>query len=389
MSWKRLVYVLFILLVAGISGMSGVLAGTIATVSVLRSKPAAVQSNQPVQIPLPSKPEGSLATPSASLTISTADIETSVTKAVEMVGKSVVTIVSTIPGQQTPFGDTGLQQSSGSGVIISEDGTILTNNHVVEGASEITVILSDGTSLKASVIGTDQYSDVAVIKAQGVMPAKAVLGNSDRLKPGETVIAIGSPLGEFKNTVTVGVISATGRTIDLGQGYQIEGMLQTDAAINHGNSGGPLVNLAGQVVGINTLIVRTSGTSGDVAEGLGFAIPSNTVQAIAAQILAKGSIVRPNLGIRWQPITPQDARMYRLPVQWGIYVSNVLANSSALSAGVQVGDIITHIDGVQLDDQHPYSNVLFTHAPGDTVTLTINRSGKTIQLPVKLAEGNS
>ena len=155
---------------------------------------------------------------------------------------------------------------------------------MVEGTKEVNIVLSDGTEQKATIVGTDLYSDIAVLKTDGKVPAVATLGNSDVLKPGESVIAIGSPLGNFKNTVTVGVVSATGRSIDTGNGYQIEDLIQTDAAINHGNSGGPLVNLAGEVIGINTLIVRNT-DSGDVAEGLGFAIPVNTAQAVAQQII--------------------------------------------------------------------------------------------------------
>ena len=177
-------------------------------------------------------------------------------------------------------------------------------------------------SKKPTIVGTDLYSDIAVLKTDGKVPAVARLGNSDVLKPGESVIAIGSPLGNFKNTVTVGVVSATGRSIDTGNGYQIEDLIQTDAAINHGNSGGPLVNLAGEVIGINTLIVRNTG-SGDVAEGLGFAIPVNTAQAVAQQIIQKGYFARPYMGISFQPINPDIAARYNLPAQWGVYITKV------------------------------------------------------------------
>ena len=145
---------------------------------------------------------------------------------------------------------------------------------------DLTIILADGSQETAKIVGTDQYSDIAVLKSSGKVPAVATLGNSDVLNPGESVIAIGSPLGDFKNTVTVGVVSATGRSIDTGSGYSIDNLIQTDAAINQGNSGGPLVNLAGEVIAINTLIVRNSG-SGTVAEGLGFAIPIDTAKAVA------------------------------------------------------------------------------------------------------------
>jgi serine protease Do len=413
MFWRRLLYVLFVVAVAAGAGMAGALAGGVFIYRAFQQQarliPTAVVLPQATQVQLQPtevtvKPQATTVPDNAApatqptadadplnIEVNTVDIETAITKTVEQIGPSVVTVVSNMPAQSSPFGFTSGGVASGSGVIIdSAKGYILTNFHVVDGADSIQIVLANGTQMPASLVGDDQFSDIAVLKVDGTLPAAAELGNSDALKPGETVIAIGSPLGDFKNTVTVGVVSATGRTLDTGSGYLMEGLIQTDAAINHGNSGGPLVNLAGQVIGINTAILRsTGGGSGDVVEGLGFAIPSNTAGVIANQIVQNGHVARPYLGIRWQAITPQDARMYRLPVQWGIYVSNVLAGSPALSAGVQVGDIITHIDGVQLDDQHPYSNVLFTHAPGDTVTLTINRNGKTIQLPVKLAEGNS
>ncbi len=268
MSWKRVFYVLVVLVVAGVSALSGVVAGGFAVYQ-------AVRQNSPAARPLPVI-QASVTTNNSSQTpelqINTTQIETTITKAVAAVGPSVVTVVGTIPGQMTFFGPTGDQTVSGSGVFISKDGYILTNNHVVEGVKEVTIVLSDGRQEKATIVGTDMYADLAVLKTGGQVPAVAALGNSDVLKPGESVIAIGSPLGDFKNTVTVGVVSATGRSIDTGQGYQIEGLIQTDAAINQGNSGGPLVNLAGQVIGINTLIIR-NGNSGAIAEGSGICHP--------------------------------------------------------------------------------------------------------------------
>ncbi|MGA9396922.1 MAG: PDZ domain-containing protein, partial [Anaerolineaceae bacterium] len=206
--------------------------------------------------------------------------------------------------------------------------------------------------------------------------------------PGETVIAIGSPLGDFKNTVTVGVVSATGRSIDTGSGYQIENLIQTDAAINQGNSGGPLVNLAGQVIGINTLIVRNSG-SGAVAEGLGFAIPINTAQAVASQIMQKGFFARPYIGINYQSITPDIASAYNLPVQWGVYISKIAPGSPASEANLQVGDIITRVNDTNLDETHSYLNILYTYKPGDQVTLEVLRNNKKIEVQVTLGESKS
>jgi 2-alkenal reductase len=216
----------------------------------------------------------------------------------------------------------------------------------------------------------------------------AKLGNSDVLQPGESVIAIGSPLGNFKNTVTVGVVSATGRSIDTGNGYQIEDLIQTDAAINHGNSGGPLVNLAGEVVGINTLVVRNT-NSGDVAEGLGFAIPVNTAQAVAQQIIEKGYFARPYLGISFQPINPDVAAIYNLPAQWGVYITRVAENSPAQQAGLQEGDIITKIGEVALDETHSYVNTIFGFQPGDQITLDVVRGNETMQVNVTLGEAQS
>ena len=167
-----------------------------------------------------------------------------------------MTVVGVIPGQMTFFGPTGDSQVSGSGVFISPEGYLLTNNHVVDGTKSVSVILADGTGLPAEIIDTDPFADLAVLKTKGEVPAVAPLGNSDNLKPGETVIAIGSPLGDFKNTVTVGVISATGRSIQRNDGVMMEDLIQTDTVINQGNSGGPLVNLAGKVIGINTLLVH-------------------------------------------------------------------------------------------------------------------------------------
>jgi serine protease Do len=380
---KLFIFVLAIILVGG-SAIFGAVAGGVVVYRLM-------SQNQPAAT-LPASPTAVSAVPvnsqSLTLQVNTVDVETAITKAVQNVGPTVVTVVATIPSQQTFFGPTGEETSTGSGVIISSEGYVLTNNHVVEGADKFQVIYSDGSQQDATLVGTDQYSDIAVLKVTGTIPAVATLGNSDALNPGETVIAIGSPLGDFKNTVTVGVVSATGRSIDTGQGYTIDGLIQTDAAINQGNSGGPLVNLAGEVIAINTLIIRSSG-SGTVAEGLGFAIPINTARAVADQIIQNGYVSRPYLGISWQPITPRVAAIYRLPVQYGVYITDVAANSPASKAGLQVGDIITAIDTTTLDETHAYINTLFQYSAGDTVTLTANRNGKQIQVQATLGESSS
>lgn len=380
MSLKRALYVLFVAVVAGIAGLSGAVIGGAAVYRAVQfrsSLPPAIQQVIPA----------TNTNPTQSFTLNTTDIQTTITQAVQKVGPAVVTVVGTIPGQTTFFGQSADQTVSGSGFFISDQGYIVTNNHVVEGTNSVNVILSNGSQEKATVVGTDQYNDIAVLKTDGKVPAVAALGNSDVLKPGESVIAIGSPLGDFKNTVTVGVVSATGRSIDTGQGYQIEGLIQTDAAINQGNSGGPLVDLAGQVIGINTLIVRNTG-SGAVAEGLGFAIPIDTAQAVAAQIIQKGYFAHPYLGIAYQPIAPDIANAYNLPVQWGVYVTRVASNSPASKAGLQQGDIITRVGSVELDETHSYLNTLYTYKPGDQVSLSVIRNGKTIEMQVTLGEAS-
>ena len=394
MTKNRILYIVLVIMLAGVAALSGAAAGGAVVYQVMnRVETARLNSPAPVTQSLPasskSQPQPQTQNPGTTLTVNTTQIDTTITQAVQKVGPSVVTVIGTIPGQMTFRGMTSNGTVSGSGVFISSQGYILTNNHVVEGTQgDLTIVLSDGSQETAKIVGADQYSDIAVLKTTGKVPAVATLGNSDVLNPGETVIAIGSPLGDFKNTVTVGVVSATGRSIDSGNGYSIDNLIQTDAAINQGNSGGPLVNLAGQVIAINTLIVRSSG-SGTVAEGLGFAIPINTASTVAQQLIQHGSITHPYLGVSFQAVSPDIANAYNLPVQWGAYVTDVAANSPASQAGLQQGDIITSLGGVALDATHDYINVLYNFKPGDQVTLVYNRNGKTIQVQVTLGTAPS
>jgi 2-alkenal reductase len=305
------------------------------------------------------------------------DVNSAVQDAVARVSPAVVTVVNYA-------GNTA--QGSGSGVIISADGYVVTNNHVVEGSQSLEVIFQDGSTAPAELIGTDPFVDVAVIQVNGTVPAVAEFGNSDALDPGETVIAIGSPLGDFRNTVTVGVVSATGRSIEAASNYSMEGLIQTDAAINHGNSGGPLVNLAGQVIGINSLVVRGDGFTADQAEGLGFAVASNEVSAVADQLIEQGYVARPYLGISWESVTPAVARQYGLGAEWGVYITTVSAGSPAEAAGLREGDIITALDEVTLDAEHPFINALWEHNSGDSVALTVVRGNDLLTLDAVLAE---
>jgi S1-C subfamily serine protease len=368
MTVRRIVLSCLAVALMGGSALFGAVAGGAAVFAAAQSRlspAAAVDVDQPVGEPV---------VQNSTLNV---DINTAVEDAAAKVSPAVVTVINNLGGGQ---------KASGSGVFFSADGYLITNNHVVEGNQSLQVIYQDGTTVDARLIGTDPYADVAVLKVAGSVPAYAEFGNSDALAPGETVIAIGSPLGEFRNTVTVGVVSATGRAIDTAANFQMTDLIQTDAAINHGNSGGPLVNLAGQIIGINTLVLRSSGSSADQAEGLGFAIASNTVQATATQLIEKGFVSHPYLGISWDTVTPAIAQRYNLGAEWGVYVTDVSEGSPAAAAGLQVGDIITAVGGVSLDDTHAFINTLWSHAIGETVSLTIVRDGQTQTLNATLIE---
>ncbi len=381
MESKKILYILLVIVIAGASALTGAVAGGVAVYQAVAGKQPANPGIQSILA------EPDAQNPNQTLMMNLTDVETAITQSVQKVGPAVVTIVGIVPGQMTFFGTTGDATVSGSGVFISDQGYILTNNHVVEDTKEVHIVLSDGSQEKAVIIGTDIYSDLAVLKTDARAPAVATLGNSDLLNPGESVIAIGSPLGNFKNTVTVGVVSATGRSIDTGSGYQIEDLIQTDAAINQGNSGGPLMNLAGEVIGINTLVVRNT-QSGGVAEGLGFAVPVNTARAVAEQIIQKGYFSRPYMGIRFQQVTPGVAAAYNLPVQWGVYITEVSQDSPASAAGLQQGDIIFKIGDVAIDESHSYINALFTFKPGDQIVLGVMRNGEEVDLTITLGESS-
>ena len=327
----------------------------------------------------------------ASETIREVSVESEVTRVVEDVGPAVVTITAEKPADASSYGywgyffqPQGRSTSMGSGVIIHQDGYILTNNHVVDGADVFTIELANGETVPAELISSDQFSDLAVLKMDGPVPAVAELGDSDSLRSGETVIAIGSPLGNFKNTVTTGVVSATGRFLQTDEGYYMENLIQTDAAINQGNSGGPLMNLAGKVIGINVMIVRGSATSSASAEGLGFAIPANTARLIADQIIATGDFRRPYLGVQWQDLTPRLAYRYRLPVEYGTYIYEVVSGGPADQAGLRAGDILTKIGTRAIDAEGSFYNALFAYQPGETVAVEYVRENEVYTAEVRL-----
>jgi 2-alkenal reductase len=297
---------------------------------------------------------------------------------VQEVGPAVVTVINV---QQFDDFQAARPVGSGTGFIIDELGHVVTNEHVVRGGDEFVVIFSNGERRPAVLLGADPLSDLAVIRFEGEVPAFVPFGNSDALKPGETVLAIGSPLGTFTNTVTRGIVSAIGRDLE-GTGYT--NLIQHDAAINPGNSGGPLFNMRGEVVGVNTLGFTQQG--GQAIQGLFFAVPESTVQVITRQLIEDGVVVYPFFGIQYQTITWQRAAQAGLPVDSGVLVTDVTAGGPAAAAGFLPGDIIVALGMIAIDEVSSFSEVLFQFEPGDEIAVTVLRNGAELTLTLVLAE---
>ncbi len=308
------------------------------------------------------------------------------------VSPSVVSIVTESTARSYLGGSTQ-QESAGTGIIISKDGYILTNRHVIpDNATKVQVVLADGTQYDdVTVVGRDSLNDLAFLKISGVnnlTPAK--LGDSGDLQVGAKVIAIGNALGQYQTTVTSGIISAMGRPLTASDesgdsSEQLENLLQTDAAINPGNSGGPLVNMAGEVIGINTAVAEE-------AQGIGFAIPINDAKGLIKSVMESGQLKRAYLGVRYVSITPDVVSQLKLSTKNGAYISDssdaVVGGSPADKAGLKSKDIITKVNDTTIDAQHPLSSLLSQYVPGDTVTLTALRDGKTIVLKATLSQYN-
>lgn len=275
-------------------------------------------------------------------------------------------------------GPRGVQRGLGSGVIVSKDGYILTNNHVVEGSDKVKVEMPDRRTFTAKVVGTDPETDLAVVKVDAKDLPTLVLGDSDAVKVGDVVLAVGNPL-DIGQTVTSGIISAKGRTTN-GDGYQ--DFLQTDAAINRGNSGGALVNATGQLIGINSQILSVS--EGNI--GLGFAIPSNMAKHVMDQLVTNGKVRRAKLGVRIQTITPEMASTLGLPSAQGALVSEVDEGSPAAKAGLKQGDVITQYNGKPVADNNQLRNAVASTTPGTTVPVQVLRNGKTETLQATVGE---
>jgi len=298
------------------------------------------------------------------------------------------------PFFQRFFGNRGTYNQEvkglGSGYIISSDGYIVTNDHVAGNATKITVTLTDGRSFDAKIIGTDNASDICLLKIDGDDLPFVTLGNSDDIIIGEWVIALGNPFGLFelndKPTVTVGVVSATGMNLDAINDRFYLNMIQTDASINGGNSGGPLVNSLGEVIGMNTLIFTSGNNSGSI--GLGFAIPVNKIKRIIEELKEKGSIDRNfEIGMRIQTIDEGIASYYHLKSAKGVIVTKIYPNTPAEKGGIEVGDIIIEVEGFKINNENSIFSVFHEFRTGQTITVKIIRDEKELTKQMKLVKG--
>jgi len=272
------------------------------------------------------------------------------------------------------------QRALGSGVIVSNDGYILTNNHVVDGAEEVNVDLADGRALTARIIGTDKPSDLALLKVDGSTFKPIAVGNSDAVKVGDVVLAVGNPLN-VGQTVTMGIISAKGRSSGVGDG-SYEDFLQTDAPINHGNSGGALVNTRGELVGINSQILSESG--GNI--GIGFAIPSNMAKRVMDGLRTTGRVARAQLGVTIQRVTPEIGSSLGMKDVRGAIISSVSAGSAAERGGLKQGDVILTFNGSLVGDTNALRNQVAETKPGSAVDVGILRDGQEKHVSIKLDE---
>lgn len=331
------------------------------------------------------------------------DVVAKVSPAVVTINVTSDASQSLFPGQNGPQGF--VQRGTGSGVIIEPDGLILTNHHVVEDADTVSVVLSDGRTLDGKVAGIDTYTDLAFVKVEATGLPTAELGDSSAIRIGQLAIAMGDPLGEFPGSVSSGIVSGLDRSVvvsDMARGgaTRLNHLIQTDAAINPGNSGGPLLDGDGKVIGIDTAQAGS-------AQGIGFAIPIDLAKPIIEQVKAGKDIARPWIGIYYQPLDAQVAKDNKLSVADGAWIhvaaqdtdqgqdqgqgqgevkvpDAIVADSPAATAGLKAEDIITAIDGQAIDREHPLDLVLLTHAPGDTVTLTVLRDGTSQSIDVTL-----
>jgi putative serine protease PepD len=285
--------------------------------------------------------------------------------------KGVVEITVTSNGQQTPFGGQQAQEALGSGFVYDDQGHIITNEHVVDGATSITVRFWNGNTYSAELVGSDSSTDLAVIKVNAPVSVlqPLTLADSRTVAVGDPVVAIGSPFW-LENTVTSGIVSALHRSITSPNNFSIDDSIQTDAAINHGNSGGPLLNSSGRVIGVNSQIESDSGGN----DGVGFAIPSNTVKAIISQLISTGKVEHAYLGVSVETTAAGAVR-----------IGEVRSGTPAETAGLEVGDTVLSVDGKKITSADELTSVIGSKSPGETVTITYSRDGRTHSVQVKLA----
>ncbi|MGD9933885.1 MAG: S1C family serine protease [Dehalococcoidia bacterium] len=356
--------------------------GMIAAVSVFAALVGGFAGGAAVAFLTEESPAGDPRTlPSGALPagVTRVDVTSAVSEVAELGRTSVVRIESERRSDGRRTTDVG------SGVVIDDSGHIVTNAHVVLGTSALRVFLADGTERQAFLIGHDSpFTDVAVLQIGLDGPPPLSIGDSSALQPGETVIAVGNPLSEFAGSVTVGVVSGVNR-IRLFDGVRNDDLIQTDAALNNGNSGGALLNLAGQFVGMPTAVLRES-NSGQPVEGIGFAIPSNRLLAVAESIIKNGgSLPRPSLGMEHADLTAEVAvRAGLLPGTTGALVTAVVQGGPAGAAGIRPGDVVTRIGEYEIGDDRPLLNALMEYAPEQSVTVYLARNGQSIETQVRL-----
>jgi S1-C subfamily serine protease len=373
-------YVVLVFVVALIAGAvgSGVTYLALLTSGQLQPPVAELAGSSPTPIPAPTLPSQTLPP----------DESSAISRAAEVASPAVVTITVRAGEATDPFSlpETGV----GSGIIYDPNGWVLTNRHVVADASQVTVELNDGRRLQGRVYGVDTLTDLAIVKVDATDLPTAPIGDSAELRPGQTAIVIGSPLGTFTNSVTSGVISALGRQLAVtdpvtGERRRLRNLIQTDAAINPGNSGGPLVDTSGSVVGVSTAFAEG-------AQGIFFAIPINIAKPIMGQAIAGEELSRPWIGIVYIPLDRNVAQENDLPIDYGAWISvdtgsgdpPIVEGSPAEEAGLRAGDIITAIDGVRIDAGQGLDDVLSLYQPGDELTLSVLREGSTVDVAVTL-----
>ena len=306
------------------------------------------------------------------------DLNDQIVKAVENLSESVVSIDSVRLARDFRFGVVPLEGQA-SGVIIDPKGYIATNNHVIDGAAKVQVTLKDGRTFVGEVVGTDPATDVALVRVEGANLPAASLGDSEKLKAGQIVLAIGNALGlPGGPTVSMGVISALGRPLP-GTDFVLEGFIQTDAAINPGNSGGPLADLSGDVIGINTAMIP-------FAQGVGFAIPTHAVNRVVEQILRHGRVVRPFLGISGVDVDTAIVRRFNLAVDSGVLLAEVGRDTPAYEGGLRSGDIVVRVGGQEIKQMRDLLLSLSGVSVGDVLRISFIRSGREYETSVRLVE---